>query len=94
MELLHSVKDFIYSNEFWMWHGFVLSFLWVIVSALAILSKRFSIQIHLTLFALVDFTTIFFAGSALYRVSGGFSSFSEWSTLKKAHVTGGKVILN
>lgn len=90
MDIVQEVQTFVFSSEFWIWHGFVLSFLWVIVSALAIFAKRFSLSLHLLLFVIVDFTTLFFAGAALYRVLPGFSSFADWSALKKAHVLGGK----
>ena len=64
-----TVAEFIASKEFWIWHGFVLSGLWVLGSALGIFFKRFSTTLHAMTFVIVDFTTLFFAGSALYRVS-------------------------
>lgn len=90
MEYLTHVQEFIHSKEFWIYHGFVLSGLWLLASALGILVKKFSTQLHLLIFMIVDFTTIFFAGSALYRVSENFFSFTEWPLLKKGHVIGGK----
>lgn len=93
MDILHHVQEFIHSKEFWLWHGFVLSGLWVLGSALGIFVKRFSTQLHLLIFVIIDFTTLFFAGSALYRVSAGFSNFMDWPLLKKGHVTGGKGII-
>jgi hypothetical protein len=76
MDLLNPVRDFIFSKEFWIYHGFVLSGLWVLLSAIAIFVKRFSIQLHLLLFVIINFTTIFFAGAALYRVLPGFANFA------------------
>lgn len=89
MDILDQVSQFIHSKEFWTWHGFILSGFWVLLSAVGILVKKFSTQLHLLVFAVIDFTTLFFAGAALYRVSGGFANFAEWALLKKCHVIGG-----
>lgn len=89
--ILEEVQTFLHSKQFWYWHGFVLSVLWVLVSAIGILAKRFNTKVHVLLFIIVDFTTVFFAGFALYRVSSGFSNFIEWSPLKQGHVVGGKL---
>ena len=44
-------------------------------------------------FLIINFTTLFFAGSALYRVSASFSTFADWPLLKKGHVIGGALFL-
>lgn len=72
-----------------MWHGFVLSGLWILGSAFGILAKKFSTVLHLLTFVIINFTTLFFAGSALYRVATGVSNFMDWSLLKQAHVCAG-----
>lgn len=89
MDILGNIQEFIHSKEFWLYHGFVLSGLWLLASSLGIFLKRFSITLHLLVFFIVNATTIFFAGSALYRVSAGFPNFMEWPLLKKGHVIGG-----
>ncbi len=92
MSILEGVSDFIHSKDFWVWHGFVLSGFWVLLSAVGIFLKRFSTQLHLLIFAVIDFTTLFFAGAALYRVSAGFPNFADWTLLKKGHVIGGTYV--
>lgn len=72
-----------------MYHGFVLSGLWVLGSAIGIFLKKFSTILHVLTFAIVDFTTLFFAGAALIRVGAHFDKFAEWAPLKQAHVAGG-----
>lgn len=93
MDILQEVQNFINSKDFWLYHGFVLSGLWVLLSALAIMLKKINTQLHVLLFILIDATTIFFAGAALWRVSSSFSQFNEWPLLKKAHVSAGTYIL-
>jgi hypothetical protein len=67
----------------------VLSGLWVLLSSFAILAKRFSTLLHACFFIVINATTIFFAGAALWRVSAGFDKFMEWPLLKKGHVSAG-----
>ena len=78
-----------YSDKFWLYHGFVLSGLWVIGSALGIFFKKISTLLHVLTFAIVDFTTLFFAGAALARVSGHLDKFMEWTPIKQGHIAGG-----
>ena len=92
MDYLEVVQKFINSREFFTYHGFVLSGLWVLLSSLAILLKKVNLKLHVLLFIVIDATTIFFAGAALWRVSSNFPTFSDWTLLKKAHVIGGNFI--
>lgn len=59
------------------------------ISAVAILAKRFNTNIHVFLFISINLTTIFFAGAAIYRVSANIGNFMNWPLLKKGHVLGG-----
>lgn len=92
MDILQEVQTFINSKDFWIYHGFVLSGMWVFLSALAILLKKVNTQLHVLLFILIDAITVFFAGAALWRVSASFHLFNEWPLLKKAHVCAGSSI--
>lgn len=71
----------------------MLTTLWVGVSFLGIFLKRFSTILHVLSFAIVDFTTLFFAGAALYKILPTLSTFAEWHWLKQAHVSGGCIFL-
>ena len=86
---MESVTKFIHSSDFWIYHGFVLSGLWVLASAFGIFIKRYSTILHVLTFASVDFTTLFFAGSALYRVFPHINHFMEWNIIKQGHIAGG-----
>lgn len=70
-----TISSFVYSPEFWAYHGFVLSGLWVILSAFAIAIKSKNTLLHVLSFAIIDFTTLFFAGAALFRVFPKFVNF-------------------
>lgn len=72
---MESITNFIHSKEFWLYHGFVLSGLWVLFSAFGIFIKKYNTLLHVLSFAIIDFTTLFFAGSALYRVAPHMSHF-------------------
>jgi len=89
MDILNQLTEFIFSEQYWPAHGFVLSGLWVLVSAIAILAKRLNTTLHVLLFVIVDFTTLFFSITAIYRVSFSFDKFFEWTPLKQVHVVGG-----
>ena len=41
----------------------------------------------------MDFTTLFFAGAASYRIFPMLSSFAEWHWMKQVHVSGGCTFL-
>ena len=51
--------------------------------------KKYNTLVHVLTFAIVDFTTLFFAGAALYRVSGHLDKFAEWNPIKQGHIAGG-----
>lgn len=93
MDIITQLNEFIFSKQYWDYHGFVLSGLWVLVSAVAILAKKLNTTFHVFLFVMVDLLTIFFATTAIYRVSYNVHTFFEWSPLKQCHVIGGNDFL-
>ena len=51
---MEGVINFINSKEFWIYHGFVLSGLWVLASAFAIFIKKYSKILHVMSFFTID----------------------------------------
>ena len=66
--LLEPVNAFIRSDDFFHYHGLVLSTSWIILSVVAILLRKVSVLIHATLFFLIDVATAFFIIGAMIRV--------------------------
>ena len=90
MEILNEVHSFILSDKFWYYHGWVLTGLWVVAATLGIIFKRINLTIlHVITFAVVDFTTIFFAGSAFYKLYPYLDGFWDFPTFKQGHIAGG-----
>ena len=87
--MFEQVHNFVTSDQFWYYHGFVLTTLWVVVATMGIILKRYNTVLHVLSFAIVDFTTLFFAGAAFYNVYPYFQYFNEWPTIKKGHIIGG-----
>ena len=88
-EILSTISEFIFSKDFWFYHGWFLTFLWVLLSLAGITIKKYNITLHLLSFAIVDYITLFFGGAGLYRVWTKGVSFWEWPLIKQIHIVGG-----
>lgn len=98
MEAINSAiataNTFIRGDQFFEWHGIVLSSCWLIGSVIAILARRVSVQLHAILFFLIDAATAFFIVGAMLRVYPHIqANFDKWDLLKKGHFIGGGVFL-
>lgn len=90
-QLLEPVTAFIKGKEFFYYHGLVLSVGWLLLSVVAILLRKVSVQLHALLFFLIDASTAFFIIGGMIRVYPYISvKWDEWSGLKKGHFIGGK----
>jgi hypothetical protein len=87
--VLDQAKTFIYSPDFFYYHGLVLGFMWFFGSSIAILLRGVSRILHAIGFAIVDFSSAFFMIGAGIRVYQNVDKFFEWSLLKQGHVLGG-----
>lgn len=88
--LLQPVDAFIRSDDFFHYHGLVLSTSWIILSVVAILLRKTSVYIHATLFFFIDVATAFFIIGGMIRVYPYLSvKWDDWSLLKKGHFIGG-----
>ena len=65
---MEQVKSFVHSPDFWKWHGFVLSVLWLFGSSLGIYFKKKSVKLHLLTYFVVDYVSLFFMGAAIYLI--------------------------
>lgn len=55
--------------------------------------KRVNIYLHALCFFLIDVSTLFLVGGAIYRYLPRFASAGEWSTVKQVHIFGGIILL-
>ena len=91
---LTQVNTFIRGDQFFEWHGIVLSSCWLIGSVIAILARRVSVQLHAILFFLIDVATAFFIIGAMIRVYPHMqANFDKWDIVKKSHFIGGNLNL-
>jgi hypothetical protein len=93
MEVLHGALDkintFIFSQDFFWWHGVVLAFLWFFAALIAILLRKVAIILHATAFFIIDVITAFFLVGAMMRVYPHLENFGTWSLIKQGHIIGG-----
>lgn len=96
--IIGRVVAFTTSSDYWFYHGWGLTILWVVFAFFGLLIRKvlrgqWSKWIHIGVFILVDYTSLFLELTALYRVwpriAGG--TFVEWPILKTAHVAFGLV---
>ncbi len=88
------VNSFIRGDQFFEWHGIVLSSCWLLGSVIAILARRVSVQLHAILFFLIDAATAFFIVGAMLRVYPHIqTNFDKWDIVKKSHFIGGNTTL-
>jgi len=84
--------DFFNSPDFFWYHGYGLTTLWILASTFAILFKKVSIYLHAFCFFLIDVSTMLLVGGAFYRYLPKFASWTEWTLVRQMHVFGGKFI--
>lgn len=89
MEFLTQIGDFVKGADFFWYHGYGLTLLWVVASTVGILAKKINLYLHAAIFFIVDVSTIFLVGGAFYRYLPKFAQFSEWDLVRKLHVFGG-----
>lgn len=68
LEIVEFGKQFVFSEEFWKYHGYILSGLWLGLSGVGVAVKSRSVVAHLLIFAIVDYSTLFLGGGAIIRV--------------------------
>ena len=89
MEAWNHIVQFVQRPDFFWYHGYGLTTLWVVACTLAILAKRINLYLHAALFFIVDVLTIFLVGGAFYRYIGRFGQWQEWTLVKQLHIFGG-----
>ncbi len=77
--MLQIAIDFIHSDNFWRWHGFVLSILWMLGSAIGITLKKKKLNYHIAIFFLVDYVSLFFMATAIYLIVPRLHEFWSWN---------------
>lgn len=78
MSTLDQVLSFIQGPDFFWYHGYGLTAIWIVAVTIAILAKKINIYVHALLFWIVDMTTIFLVGGAFYRYLIN-DRFSQWA---------------
>ena len=89
---------FLTSKDFWDFHGYGLSFLWLVMSTVAIsiryIKGKPTKLIHAALFIIIDYATLYLGAGVIYRYWGKIStSFFKWSLLKQAHAVFGIILV-
>ena len=93
MDILDQVSAFVNGKNFFWYHGYGLTFIWIVASVIGILVKKINIYLHAIIFFLVDVSTLFLVGGAFYRYLPKFSGAAEWTLVKQLHIFGG-IIFN
>lgn len=91
LEIVELGKKFVLTEEFWKYHGYVLSLLWLGLSGVGVAVKSKSVFAHLLVFAIVDYGTLFLGGAALYRIYDHVENYTE--PLIVIHFVLGKIML-
>lgn len=89
MEVFDKIASFVAGADFFWYHGYGLTFLWIVASTIGILAKKINIYLHALLFFVIDVSTVFLVGGAFYRYLPKFASYSEWTLVKQLHIFGG-----
>jgi hypothetical protein len=92
MEVLDKIAQFVNGDGFFWWHGYGLTFLWIVASTVGIVVKKINVYLHALVFFLVDVSTLFLAGGAVYRYLPRFAGYAEWTLVRQLHIFGGKFI--
>lgn len=98
-DLVNQVKHFVSDDQgFWVYHGYGLTFLWLILSTFAICIRSYkgatTKWVHVIVFVIIDYTTLFLAGGVIYRYWGRlYSEFSGWSLIQQIHAIGGSIFV-
>jgi glucose dehydrogenase len=76
MEVIDKIVSFVNGSEFFWYHGYGLTFLWIVACTVAILAKKINLYLHALLFFVTDVLTIFLVGGAFYRY---LPKFGQWN---------------
>lgn len=87
--LFTPIAQIITSENFFDYHGLVLSLVWFVACLAAILARRVSPALHGVMFFILDVTTLFFTAGAWIRIYPHLATYQTWSTLKLLHILGG-----
>ncbi len=86
---MDQIVTFVNGKDFFFYHGYGLTLIWVVASVIGVLMKKVNIYLHALCFFLIDVSTLFLVGGAIYRYLPRFASAGEWSTVKQVHIFGG-----
>lgn len=73
MSTLQELDAFIHTQDFWFYHGWILTTLWVFCSLFGMYIRKHNLKLHLLSFFIVDWSTVFWGGAALYRLWNKFN---------------------
>ena len=98
--VLAQVKSFLLDDEqFWFYHGYGLTFLWIILSTFGIairgIKGRATKWTHILIFVIIDYITLFLGAGVIYRSWGNISkNFYSSSLLTQIHSILGVVFVS
>ena len=85
-----SLFSFYQNPKFFVYHGFALTFLWIVGVTLGIFFKKINGYLHGATMFIIDVLTIFFIVGAMVNMFPYFNEFWQWSLFQKIHILGGK----
>lgn len=96
-EIITRVFDFVEAKEFWWWHGWGLTFNWLVLAFIGIMVRRLKENtltewIHIIILAFVDYTSMFLMVGAAYKLYGSIGTFFLWPVVLQLHVGAGIVV--
>lgn len=92
--IIKPLTEFYNRPDFFWFHGYGLTTLWILASVFAILFKKISVYLHALCFFIIDVSTMFLIGGAIYRYLPKFASWQSWETIRQVHIFGGISLFN
>jgi hypothetical protein len=86
-----TVSQFVHlhSSDFWRWHGFVLSGLWLFGSTVSTVMKQSKMKYHHIPHLIVDYVSFIFMAVSVYLMVPQLHLLMKGSNMQIIHVVGG-----